>query len=126
MTGKRLRGENPTDVKRATVKMSDLDYDIQDAVMKIAKDLGRSGAQVALNWMLQKPEVPSALIGARTYDQFEDCVKALDFQLTKEQVDYLNKASEPSIKKIFPTTFIGDSYKTNPWLTFGGDKYEIE
>jgi len=53
-------------------------------------------------------------------------MKALDFKLSVEQMNSLNKISEPAVKRIFPNDFIGTDYHNNSWLYFGGSKYSIE
>jgi aryl-alcohol dehydrogenase-like predicted oxidoreductase len=77
---------------------------IVDEVVKVAQEIGYSPAQVAINWVLQRPGVTSPLIGARTLQQFEDNVAALDFTLSAEQVARLNKVSEIDLG--FPHNFI--------------------
>jgi aryl-alcohol dehydrogenase-like predicted oxidoreductase len=77
---------------------------IVDEVVKVAQEIGYSPAQVAINWVLQRPGVTSPLIGARTVQQFEDNVAALDFTLSAEQVARLNKVSEIDLG--FPHNFI--------------------
>ena len=54
---------------------------------------GRTPAQVALNWVTNRPEVTSALIGARTVDQLEDNLGSVGWLLDPEHVDRLNEAS---------------------------------
>ncbi|MCB8837534.1 L-glyceraldehyde 3-phosphate reductase [Aurantimonas sp. VKM B-3413] len=44
----------------------------------IAERRGQSLAQMAIAWVLRRPEVTSALIGARTVEQFDDSLRALD------------------------------------------------
>jgi len=126
LTGKYKKGEEkPKDVTR-TVAFSDLDFTIQDEVIKIANELKVTPSQVAINWSLQKKIIPSVLVGTRTYEQFEDSMKALEFKLSIDQINALNKVSEPAIKRIFPHDFIGTSYQNNPWLYMGGQKYTIQ
>ena len=48
---------------------------------------GKTIAQVALRWLLQKDVVPSVIIGATSVKQLEDNVGAAsNWQLSKEQV----------------------------------------
>jgi len=117
-TGKYKKGEKPEDAKRMGVTMSDKDYAIADEVCKIAQEIKRSAAQVALNWVLQRPERPTALIGCRTVAQLEDNLGALEFTLSKEHLQRLDDASKYEL--LFPHKFIGTSYQTNPWLKRGG------
>ncbi len=49
-----------------------------DALGKIAKARKQSMSQLALAWVLRRPEVTSALIGVRTLEQLKDCLGALD------------------------------------------------
>ncbi len=76
---------------------TDQHWTVLDAVREIAADLGRSPAQVALNWITNRPGVTSTLIGARTLAQLDDNLAALDFDLTAEQSRRLDElsASEP-------------------------------
>lgn len=69
-------------------------FDIVDTVRDVAVECGRSMAQVALNWNLQQPGVTSPIIGARTLDQLEDNLGALDFDLDEDQRARLDAASD--------------------------------
>ncbi len=48
------------------------------ALNDIATGRGQSLSQMAIAWVLRDPRITSALIGARTVEQFEDSLKALD------------------------------------------------
>jgi L-glyceraldehyde 3-phosphate reductase len=48
------------------------------ALNEIAQRRGQSLAQMAIAWVLRDPRITSALIGARTVEQFEDSLGALD------------------------------------------------
>jgi aryl-alcohol dehydrogenase-like predicted oxidoreductase len=69
-------------------------WTVLDAVREIAKEVDRSPAQVALNWVANRPGVTSTLVGARTVAQFEDNLGALDFELTAEQTARLTELSD--------------------------------
>jgi L-glyceraldehyde 3-phosphate reductase len=57
------------------------------ALNKIAEQRGQSLAQLALQWVLRRPEVTSALIGASSVGQLDHNVRALDFPpLTEEEL----------------------------------------
>jgi aryl-alcohol dehydrogenase-like predicted oxidoreductase len=107
--------------------MTELDYKIQDEVIKIADELKVTPSQVAINWMMNRSPIHSCLIGPRTYDHFVDNMKALDFQLSKDQIQTLDKISEEAIKPIFPRTMISNNYKTvNALYWLSDKKYAIE
>jgi L-glyceraldehyde 3-phosphate reductase len=48
------------------------------ALDEIAKGRGQSLAQMAIAWVLRKPAITSALIGASRWGQIEECLGALD------------------------------------------------
>jgi len=48
-----------------------------DALEAIAKKRKQSLVQLALSWVLRRPEMTSALIGVRTLDQLKDCLGAV-------------------------------------------------
>jgi aryl-alcohol dehydrogenase-like predicted oxidoreductase len=51
-------------------------------------------AQVALNWLLQRPTMASVIIGARDEAQLQDNLGAVGWNLSLEQVARLDAASE--------------------------------
>ncbi|GCF07106.1 aldo/keto reductase [Dictyobacter arantiisoli] len=75
-------------------------YEIVDALDAIAEETGKSVAQIALNWLLQRPTVASIIVGARNEEQLKSNLGAVDWNLTAEQVEKLDKASE--IPTIYP------------------------
>ena len=63
------------------------------AVDRVATASGATGNQVVLAWMLAR-ETPRVLplIGPRTFDQYLECIEALDVELTADQIAELNEA----------------------------------
>ncbi len=58
----------------------------------IAADLGLTMAQMALAWVLRRPEVASAIIGASRPEQIEDNVRALGVALPNEVLKGIDQA----------------------------------
>ena len=58
----------------------------------IAADLGLSMAQMALAWVLRRPEVASAIIGASRPEQIADNVKAVGVKLPAEVLERIDRA----------------------------------
>jgi aryl-alcohol dehydrogenase-like predicted oxidoreductase len=79
-------------------------FDIIDAVAKVAEELHVSFPAVALAWVQAQPGVSSTIIGARTMEQLEANLKALDVTLTPEQIAALNEVSKPVLN--FPADFL--------------------
>lgn len=48
-----------------------------EALQGIADQRGQNLVQLALAWVLRRPEVTSALIGVRSLDQLKDCLRAI-------------------------------------------------
>jgi len=72
-------------------------YDIVDVIMSVAEAHGASGAQVALAWALQRPTITSVVIGGRNQAQIENNIKAADLKLTPEEVERLDRVSQPPL-----------------------------
>jgi aryl-alcohol dehydrogenase-like predicted oxidoreductase len=65
-----------------------------DELFAIAQETGKSAAQVALNWLLQRPGVTAPIIGARSMEQFDDNMGSVGWALSDEQMKRLNQASD--------------------------------
>jgi aryl-alcohol dehydrogenase-like predicted oxidoreductase len=76
---------------------TDQDWAVLDALLAAAKDVDRSPAQVAINWLTHRPGVASTLLGARTVEQLEDNLAALDFALPDEHASRLDEAGRPQL-----------------------------
>ncbi|KAF9357663.1 hypothetical protein BGX26_003338 [Mortierella sp. AD094] len=110
LSGKHSREQTDQDSKRQTSvdthTKDDKNWQILDEVKAIAKECNKTPAQVAVNWIMQKPGITSPLIGARTMEQLEDNLGALEFTLTEEQMARLDAVSNPK-EWPFPTEFAG-------------------
>ncbi len=62
-------------------------------LLAVAGELGRSAAQVAVRWVLQQPQVTSAIVGARTAAQLGDTLGAAAWQLPQEALARLDTVS---------------------------------
>ncbi len=72
-------------------------WSVIDWLMEIAKETNKTAAQVALNWVLQRPGVSSPIIGARNMEQLEDNLGAVGWSLSAEQMARLNKVSTKTL-----------------------------
>ncbi len=68
-------------------------WQVIDALSAVAEEIKKTPAQVALNWLLQKPSVAAPIIGARTLAHLEDNLGASGWSLTAEQTARLDQAS---------------------------------
>ena len=70
-------------------------WQIIDAVRKVAEDRGASMSQVAIAWTMARPVVRSVILGARTLGQLDDNLMAADLELSEDETRQLDAASDP-------------------------------
>lgn len=102
-------------------KFNERNWKIVAELERVADELGRSMAQVALNWVANRPGVSTVIVGATKLTQLEDNLGALDFELPAGLRERLDAISAPNPR--FPYTFFSDSMQA--MLTGGtavGDK----
>ena len=97
-----------------TSALRDVTYDVVEATTEIAKELDTSVSRVAISWVQNRPGVSSTIIGARTMQQLEDNVGALDVKLSPAHVEKLETLTKPKLN--FPADFITGA----PGFSFGG------
>jgi len=81
-------------------------WTVIDTLFAVAQESGKSPAQVALNWVMNRPGVTAPIIGARTIEQFNENMGAVDWLLDPAQRDRLTAASE--IRPPYPYDFIAN------------------
>ena len=91
----------------ATSALDERGYKIIDTLIAIAKEVDSTPARVALSWVQSQPGVASTIIGARTMQQLEDNMAALDLRLSTAQLEQLNIVSKPTLN--FPYDFLQGS-----------------
>lgn len=69
-------------------------YDVVDALDVVARETGKTVAQVALNWLLQRPTVCNIVIGARNEQQLKDNLGAIGWKLSTDEIARLDAASK--------------------------------
>lgn len=73
----------------------DVLYNVVDTLEKIAEAHNATVSQAALNYLLAKPAVCSAIIGIRTEKQLQDNLGVAEWKMTPEEVRQLDAVSEP-------------------------------
>jgi len=72
-------------------------YGIVDVLKEVAKRHDASPARVALAWVLARPAVSSVIVAARKPEHLEDNIRAVDLQLSSEDVRLLDEVSDPGV-----------------------------
>jgi aryl-alcohol dehydrogenase-like predicted oxidoreductase len=78
---------------------------VLDAVTAVAREVSATVSQVALAWLLAKPQVSSVIFGARSMAQLDDNLGAAELKLAPTLVDRLDQASAYDLG--YPYAFIG-------------------
>jgi len=73
---------------------TDRTWNVIDALLEIAEESGKTPAQVALNWVLNRPGITAPILGVRTMAHLEDNLGAVGWSLSEEQTARLNLASD--------------------------------
>ncbi len=75
-------------------------YKTVDVLTQIAGEVEKTVAQVALNWLLQRPTVDCVIIGARNEEQLVQNLDTVGWNLTVDQVKRLDSVSQ--VSPIYP------------------------
>jgi aryl-alcohol dehydrogenase-like predicted oxidoreductase len=101
LTGKYRPGEPPPPDSRAASdamstfirrRLDDRALEAVQALLPIAEGAGLTPAQLALAWVLRRPEVASAIVGASRPEQVFDNAKASDVDLDDDVIDAMDAA----------------------------------
>ncbi|WP_374371981.1 aldo/keto reductase [Dongia sp.] len=87
-------------------------YQVIDVMDEIAKETGKSIAQIALNWLLARPTVCNLVIGARDEAQLKQNLGALGWSLTADQMKRLDAVTEKT--PTYPYWHQRDFQERNP------------
>lgn len=102
LTGKVRRGQPLPQTSRLQSKLAtdigpqvsdEYLYRVVDALDEVAREMGKTVPQIALNWLLQRPSVANVIIGARNEEQLRQNLAAVGWNLTAAQVAKLDAAS---------------------------------
>jgi len=114
LTGK-YNQPNPVDGRLSMTdqpfQIFDRDLKIAETVLEIAREIGKSPAQVALNWLRNRPNPIIPIIGARRLSQLQDNLACVDFNLTGEQLQRLDNISAISLgfpQELLASQFVRD------------------
>jgi aryl-alcohol dehydrogenase-like predicted oxidoreductase len=109
LTGKYLPGQQPPDGSRATDEKSGAGFisrfmtdEVLTTVQRlrpIAEQAGLTMAQLAVAWVLQNPNVSSAIVGATRPEQLQDNAKAAGVKLDAELLAAIDAVVDPIVER---------------------------
>jgi len=108
LTGKfspeRLAALAPDDHRRRMPEFQDPQFpatlELVEGLKKIAQRHGRPVAQLAISWVLRRPEVTAAIVGARRPGQIAETVGASDWTLSKKDIEEIETLLAEREKKL--------------------------
>jgi len=101
LTGKfRREGEDgPEGARRSSFDFPPVDketgYDTVEVLDVLARDKGTTIPRLALGWLLARKGVSSVIVGAKTMDQLEDDLGAVDVSFSEEELERLDEVTPP-------------------------------
>lgn len=103
LTGKYRRGQPPPPDSRVgeadrwddmpDQREDERTWQIVDALREISAEIGKTPAQIALNWLLRQDGVTAPIFGARTMSHLEQNLGAIGWALSPEHLAKLDKAA---------------------------------
>jgi aryl-alcohol dehydrogenase-like predicted oxidoreductase len=96
-------------------KLTDRHWGILDATLEVARKLGKTPAQIALNWAATQPGITSPIIGATKVAQLEDNLGAIEFEIPAELRKTLDEAS--ALEPVAPYGFFEPMIQS--WIAGG-------
>lgn len=89
------RSTSDTIQKMKYASSEEQDKKVVDRLSELSEKRGIPRAQIALAWLLHKPQVVSTIVGATKEKYLVDAVAALEVELTEEEIAYLEELYVP-------------------------------
>jgi aryl-alcohol dehydrogenase-like predicted oxidoreductase len=100
----RLAALAPDDHRRRTPDFQEPAFsaalELVEGLRKIAERHGRTVAQLAVSWVLRRPEVTAAIVGARRPSQITETVAAAGWNLSQKDIDEIERLLVEREKKL--------------------------
>jgi aryl-alcohol dehydrogenase-like predicted oxidoreductase len=90
-------------------RLTERNWSIVAELEKVAREAGRSMAQVAIQWVANRPGVGAVILGATRLDQLDDTLASLDVDLPPDAMSRLDAASAPAPR--FPYTLFTPEFQ---------------
>lgn len=100
-----LDGLNSTGNPAISKLLTERSHAVVAVLRECARELGRTPAQVAVNWVARRPGVVSTLISVTSVAQLDENLGALEFEIPEELAERLQEVSRP--EPVYPYYFSG-------------------
>ena len=103
-TRERLQQLPPDDWRRRSPAFNEpeltANLELVDKLKEIATRYNRTMAELAIAWVLRRPEVTSAIVGARHPEQIEETAPAGDWELPQDVLDEIERLLEERARRL--------------------------
>ena len=90
-----IRTETDEAMKRLFSKTEEADRKVADRVAEVAAARGVPRAQIALAWLLSKPEITAPIVGATKLAHLDDAVASVSVRLSADEITALEEPYVP-------------------------------
>lgn len=105
-TGASRLGDDPgRGIEAYDLKNNPRTWSVMESVEAVAEVQRASAAAVSLAWLVDRPAISSVILGARTVEQLDQNLGALDVTLSAEERSLLDRASAPGYP-VYPHGFM--------------------
>lgn len=93
--GSTSRSSGRDRIRTESLYRGEADFKIAERVSETAEKYGKKSAQIAIAWLLDKPEITSPIVGVSRVSQLEELIEASSIELAREDVDYMEELYRP-------------------------------
>lgn len=94
-SGSTARSSGRDRVRTESLYRGEADFAIVDRVVQTAKKYGKKPAQIAIAWMMNKPEIHSPIVGVSRIEQLKQLVEATEIEIDSDDVTFLEELYRP-------------------------------
>jgi aryl-alcohol dehydrogenase-like predicted oxidoreductase len=94
-SGSTRRSQGGDRVRTESLYRGEMTFKIADRVTEVADKYGKGSAQIALAWLLNKPEITAPVVGVSRIEQLDQLIDATEITLEPDDVAYLEALYQP-------------------------------
>ncbi len=95
--GSTSRSQGQDKARTESLYKGEMDFAIAERVGEVAERYGKKPAQIALAWLVNKPEVTAPVVGVSRIEQLDDLVDATTIVLDEADIAYLEELYQPLV-----------------------------
>ncbi len=93
--GSTSRSKGQDRVRTEGLYRGEMDFKIAERVIEVAGKYGKTPAQIAVAWLVNKPEITSPIVGVSKIPQLDQLVEAASIQLDEADITYMEELYQP-------------------------------